>query len=146
MKMAAQHDSPAGGGDGGGLLRIDRWLWCARFFKTRGLAAEAVKGGHVRVNGQRVKPARDVKVGDRLTIAHGDTERDVDVVAIPTRRGPAPEAAKCYVETEVSIGRRQAAAEQRMIERDVARVPTAGRPDKHTRRLLREKRLRGDDS
>lgn len=127
-----------------GVLRIDRWLWCARFFKTRGLAADAVKGGHVRLNGQRVKPARDVKVGDRLAITQGEIEREVDVTAIPARRGPAPEAARCYVETQASIERREAAAAKRAIEREVARVPTPGRPDKHTRRLLREKRLRGD--
>lgn len=144
--MADESDRQAAHGTLGtqGALRIDRWLWCARFFKTRGLAAEAVKGGHVRLNGQRVKPARDVKVGDRLAITQGEIEREVSIAAIPARRGPAPEAARCYIETEASIERREAAAARRAIERDVARVPTPGRPDKHTRRLLREKRLRGD--
>jgi len=125
-------------------LRIDRWLWCARFFKTRSLAADAVKGGHVRVNGQRAKPARDVKVGDLLTILQGDIEREVTVAGIPVRRGPAPEASLCYVETEASIARRAEAQERRKIERDLYRAPTPGRPDKRTRRLLRARRVSDD--
>ncbi|HEX6993529.1 MAG TPA: RNA-binding S4 domain-containing protein [Gammaproteobacteria bacterium] len=125
-------------------LRIDRWLWCARFFKTRSLAADAVKGGHVRVNGQRAKPSRDVKVGDTLEILQGGIEREVTVAAIPVRRGPAPEASLCYVETEASIARRAEAEERRRIDRELYRAPTAGRPDKRTRRLLRARRL-GDE-
>ena len=75
-------------------LRIDRWLWCARFFKTRSVAAEAVRSGHVRLNGQRVKPAHAVRIGDALTVELRDeSERDVVIAAIPARRGPAPEAA-----------------------------------------------------
>lgn len=131
-------------GESGTSLRIDRWLWCTRFFKTRTLAADAVKGGHVRVNGQRVKPARDVKIGDTLLITQGNTEREVTVLAIPVRRGPAPEAAGCYAESEESIARREEAAQRRAIERELFRAPTAGRPDKRTRRLLRERRLRED--
>lgn len=128
-----------------GALRIDRWLWCARFYKTRGLAADAVKSGHVRINGQRVKPARDVKVGDTLAIQQGDVEREVTVAAIPARRGPAPEASLCYVESEASIARREEARERRSIERELRRPPTPGRPDKRTRRLLRARRLPEDD-
>src|SRR6185312_8540370 len=95
-------------------LRIDRWLWCARLFKTRSVAAEAVRSGHVRVNGQRVKPAHAIKVGDALTLALRDeSERDVRITAIPVRRGPAPEAARTYVESPESIERRRVAAEQR---------------------------------
>ena len=122
-------------------LRIDRWLWCARFFKTRSVAADAVKGGHVRVNGQRAKPARDVKVGDTLTILQGDVEREVTVAGIPARRGPAPEASRCYVESEASIARRLEAQERRAADRELQRAPTPGRPDKRTRRLLRARRL-----
>ena len=124
-------------------LRIDRWLWCARFFKSRSAAAEAVRGGHVRLNGQRVKPAHAVKIGDALQISlpHG-AERDVAIAVIPKRRGPAPEAAASYVESPESIERRRKAAEER-----AARVsyvpPTAGRPDKRTRRLLLRARQRG---
>lgn len=124
-------------------LRIDRWLWCARFFKSRSAAAEAVRGGHVRVNGQRVKPAHAVKLGDalQLTLAYG-VERDVAIAAIPTRRGPAPEAATSYVESPESIERRRKAAEERAA-RGVYVPPTAGRPDKRTRRLLLRARQRG---
>lgn len=122
-------------------LRIDRWLWCARFFKTRSLAADAVKGGHVRVNGQRAKPARDVKVGDTLTIQQGDIEREITVAGIPVRRGPATEASRCYIESDASIARREEARERRSIERELRRPPTPGRPDKRTRRLLRARRV-----
>jgi ribosome-associated heat shock protein Hsp15 len=124
-------------------LRIDRWLWCARFFKSRSAAAEAVRGGHVRLNGQRVKPAHAVKIGDalQLTLAHG-VERDVGVAVIPKRRGPAPEAAATYVESAESIERRRKAAEERGA-RAVYLPPTAGRPDKRTRRLLLRARQRG---
>lgn len=121
-------------------LRIDRWLWCTRFYKTRSIAADAVKGGHVRVNGQRVKPAREVRIGDTLVIAQGDVEREVTVAGIPMRRGPAPEAATCYVESEASIAKRREAAERRAIERELYRAPTPGRPDKRTRRLLRARK------
>ena len=124
-------------------LRIDRWLWCARFFKSRSAAAEAVRGGHVRLNGQRVKPAHAVKIGDalQLTLSHG-VERDVAIAVIPRRRGPAPEAAATYVESPESIERRRKAAEERAA-RAVYLPPTAGRPDKRTRRLLLRARQRG---
>lgn len=121
-------------------LRIDRWLWCARFFKTRSLAADAVKGGHVRVNGQRAKPAREVRIGDTLVVDRDDVEYEVAVTGIPARRGPAVEARQCYVESEASVERRQKAAEQRAIAREALRPPTPGRPDKRTRRLIRSKR------
>jgi len=123
-------------------LRIDRWLWCARLFKSRSAAADAVRGGHVRLNGQRVKPAHTVKIGDALqiTLPQG-LEREVAIAAIPVRRGPAPEAAGSYVESPESIERRRKAAEER-----AARVsylpPTAGKPDKRTRRLLLRARNR----
>jgi len=124
-------------------LRIDRWLWCARFFKTRSVAAEAVRAGHVRLNGQRVKPAHAVKIGDAVTVElREDSARDVRIAAIPARRGPAPEAAATYVETAESIDRRRLAAEQRAL-RPVFAPPTSGRPDKRTRRLLLRVRQRG---
>jgi ribosome-associated heat shock protein Hsp15 len=129
----------AGAGEPAGL-RIDRWLWCARFFKTRSLAADAVKGGHVRVNGQRAKPAREVRVGDTLVIGRDDAEYEVAVTDIPARRGPAAEARLCYVESDASIERRRVAAEQRAVARETLRPPTPGRPDKRTRRLIRAKR------
>jgi ribosome-associated heat shock protein Hsp15 len=124
-------------------LRIDRWLWCARIFKTRSVAAAAVRSGHVRVNGQRVKPAHAVKIGDALTVElRDDSQRDVRIAAIPARRGPARDAAATYVETPESIERRRVAAEQRAL-RPVFAPPTSGRPDKRTRRLMLRARQRG---
>jgi len=129
--------------DASDRLRVDRWLWCARFFKSRSAAADAVRGGHVRLNGQRVKPAHAVKVGDALQIAlPRGPDRDVAIAVIPTRRGPAPEAALSYVETPESIERRRKAAEDRAA-RGPYLPPTAGKPDKRTRRLLLRARQRG---
>lgn len=132
-------DESSGGDD---RLRIDRWLWCARFFKSRSAAAEAVRGGHVRLNGQRVKPAHLVKVGDALHLVLGNAEKDVAVAAIPVRRGPASEASKTYVETAESLERARRAAEARAL-RPAFAPPTPGRPDKRTRRLLLRSRQRG---
>ncbi|HSN71402.1 MAG TPA: S4 domain-containing protein [Steroidobacteraceae bacterium] len=118
-------------------LRIDKWLWCARFFRSRALAQQAVAGGHVHVNGERTKPARAVRIGDRLTITRGDDRIEVVVRDIPVRRGPAAEARLCYEETAESLLARE-------YRREAARLagPTpAGRPEKHDRRALR--RLRG---
>ena len=133
-------DGPNAGAD---QLRVDRWLWCTRLFKSRSAAAEAVRAGHVRVNGRRVKPAHAVKVGDALqcTSAHG-SERDVAIVSLPKRRGPPAEAAACYVESAESIERRRKAAEERAARAAYA-PPTSGRPDKRTRRLLLKARQRG---
>lgn len=123
-------------------LRVDRWLWCARFFKSRSAAAEAVRGGHVRLNGQRVKPAHPVKIGDALQVASSKgAERDVAIAVIPKRRGPAPEAAASYVESPQSIERRRKAAEESKA-RTAYLPPTAGKPDKRTRRLLLRARQR----
>ena len=121
--------------------RIDRWLWCARFFKSRSAAAEAVRGGHVRLNGERVKPAHAVKVGDALRIEsmRGDA-RDVAIVGLPLRRGPASEAARAYVESAESIELRRRAAEERALRKFVP--PTSGKPDKRTRRLMKRVRQR----
>lgn len=118
-------------------LRVDRWLWCVRFFKTRSLAAEAVKAGHVKINGQRTKAAHDVKVGDALQVVKGRNRFEVQVERIPPRRGPAAEAERCYTETPESIERR-AQARSRRREPALA-APTSGRPDKRTRRLLRRR-------
>jgi ribosome-associated heat shock protein Hsp15 len=117
-------------------LRVDRWLWCTRFFKSRSLATEAVRAGHVRLNGQRTKPARDVSPGDRLSIQKGDVEFEIAVKAIPVRRGPAVEAARCYEEFDDSVVRREQARRARPL---FAQPPTRGKPDKRTRRLLRDR-------
>jgi ribosome-associated heat shock protein Hsp15 len=122
-------------------LRIDRWLWCARLFKSRSAAADAVRGGRVHLNGQRVKPAHAVKIGDalELELPHGGS-RDLAIASIPVRRGPAAEATRTYVETSESVERRRRAAEQRALR--VFAPPTVGKPDKRTRRLLLRARQR----
>jgi ribosome-associated heat shock protein Hsp15 len=114
-------------------LRIDKWLWFARFFKSRSQATTAVAGGLVHVNGERVKPSRVVQVDDRLTITRDENRFEVVVTGLPVRRGPASEAREQYVETEASIAARQARAQQARL------APPApdGRPDKHARRMLR---------
>jgi len=126
-------------------LRIDRWLWCARFFKTRSLAADEVKAGHVRLNGRRTKPAHELKVGDTLSIAKGHDDIDVVVASVPERRGPASEAVGCYEETPESIERRRLRALQRKSA-PVLDAPTANRPDKRTRRLIRTRQRYSADS
>jgi ribosome-associated heat shock protein Hsp15 len=128
----------------GEALRIDKWLWCARFFKSRSLAAEAVAGGKVHLNAQRVKPARTVQVGDVLEITLGVEVATVKVTAIPVRRGPAAEARLCYEETPESLARRERYREQRRLAA-MAAPQTDGRPDKRTRReLLRFHRRQGE--
>jgi ribosome-associated heat shock protein Hsp15 len=115
-------------------LRLDRWLWAARFFKTRSLAQQAIAGGHVHLNGQRVKAARAVRPGDRLEITRGEERFEVRVVALAARRGPAAVARTLYEETEESAAAR-AAAQQ--LRRDLAGSrPPASRPDKRDRRRL----------
>src|SRR5689334_16058575 len=140
--MGHAHDSEeGGGGEGGGTsLRIDRWLWCTRLFKSRTLAAEAVAGGKVHLNGQRVKPAHGVRCGDRVAITRAGFEFECEVLKLPDRRGSAPIAQACYAETETSQAARQKYAEQSRLAS--ALVPRSiERPDKHGRRELR--RLRG---
>ena len=115
-------------------LRIDRWLWCARFFKTRSLAVVAIRRGHIRLNGERTKPSREVNSGDHVSIVRGPAAVDVNVVALPSRRGPAALSAQIFEETEDSVERRERARLSRAIQ---PRRPTDGKPDKRTRRLLR---------
>lgn len=117
-------------------IRIDKWLWAARFFKTRALAAEAIKGGHVHVEGTRVKPARMVHVGDRLSIRKGIYEFVVHVCAVTARRGPAAEARQLYEETQESQAARERLADERRLRVGVAPGPSR-RPDKRSRRQIR---------
>ena len=126
-------DSPAASAG----LRIDKWLWCARFFKSRAQATEAVAGGRVHVNGERAKPSRVVRIDDRIEITRDEVRFDLVVRGIPLRRGPATEAKTHYLETPESVAAREARRERARLE------PPApdGRPDKHARRLLRD--LRG---
>lgn len=114
-------------------LRIDKWLWCARFFKSRSQATTAVAGGLVHVNGERVKPSRAVHVDDRIEITRDEQRFEVVIRGLPVRRGPAPEARTHYFETAASV-----AARERQRERSRLAPPAPdGRPDKHARRLLR---------
>ncbi len=118
-------------------VRIDKWLWAARFFKTRSLAARAVSGGHVHLNGGRVKPARPLQVGDTLVIRRGAQEFTVVVRELSSRRGPAVRARTLYEETEKSVAARERAREERRIIGAPA-VRPQGRPDKRDRRKIRQ--------
>ncbi len=118
------------------IERVDRWLWAARFFKTRSVARAAVSGGHVHVNGVRVKPSRALKPGDELTVRKGELEWCVIVKAPAQRRGPATEAAALYEETEASVRRREAGIEDKRMKR-MHRAGPERRPGKKQRRDLR---------
>lgn len=116
-------------------VRIDKWLWAARFFKTRRAATEAVLGGRARVNGERVKPAKEVRPADIVEVRVGETRRTVSVSSLAERRGPARVAATLYEETPESITDRQRRAEERRF----ARPPGADlgpRPTKQARRMI----------
>jgi ribosome-associated heat shock protein Hsp15 len=122
-------------GNTSGTCRIDKWLWAARFFKTRSLATEAVLGGRVHLNGARVKPAKDVHVGDTVEITVGGVRRTVVVDGVSEKRGPATVAAGLYTETPESV----AAREQAQLERRLARplgADLGARPTKLDRRRL----------
>ncbi len=116
-------------------VRLDKWLWAARFFKTRQLAQEAIAGGKVHLNGQRVKPGREIHVGARLEISKDQLIWIVDVTALSSRRGPAKEAALLYQETSESLARREAELMRRREQRD-SDVLQEGRPTKRDRRLI----------
>jgi ribosome-associated heat shock protein Hsp15 len=133
----------ASGEQGGhATLRIDRWLWCTRHFKSRSLAADAVAGGKVHLNGQRVKPAHILRVGDHVAITRPGYVFECQVLQLPHARGAAPIAQACYAEVAASKAAREKYTEQSRLAS--AMVPRSlERPDKHGRRELR--RLRGRD-
>ena len=114
-------------------VRLDKWLWAARFFKTRSLARQAIEGGHVHYNGARIKPSRDVAIGAELRIQQGWDRRTVVVTALSDQRGPATVARTLYRETAESIELRERAAEAR---RAAGASTPAKRPDKRQRRHL----------
>jgi len=117
-------------------VRIDQWLWAARFFKTRSLAKQAIETGRVEVDGQRVKASRAVREGDALRILRGDARFAVQVLGLSTVRGSAPVAQALYAETEASKLLREQARVERAAARDGYRAPEQ-RPDKRARRLIR---------
>ena len=118
-------------------IRIDKWLWAARFFKTRSLAQEAVELGRVRLAGQRLKPSRDVKPGDRLTVERGEERFEIFVEKISAVRGPAPVAQTLYRETDESREKRERASEMRKIAMEPSSTIAKGRPTKRDARLIR---------
>lgn len=121
-------------------LRIDKWLWAARFYKTRTLASDEIARGRVAVNGQEVKPAREVKVGDTVTLRQEPITRTVLVKGLAGVRGPAPVAQQLYEETPESVRAREAAAEQRRLAPEPALAIEQGRPTKRGRRELEDAR------
>ena len=116
-------------------VRIDKWLWAARFFKTRSLATDAVDTGRVKLDGDRIKPARAVKVGDKLSIDNGSDAWEVVVLGISDKRGSAPVARELYEETEASITKRENDSQARKMFREPAST-IKGRPTKRDRRQL----------
>ncbi len=118
-------------------VRIDKWLWAARFFKTRSLAAREISAGHVTLAGQRVKPARLLQAGDLLVVRAGFDVYTVRVLALSERRGPASVARLLYEETPESVAKREAEATARRLVGDGADQPEK-RPDKHARRKIRQ--------
>ena len=119
-------------------LRIDRWLFYCRFFKTRVLATAAVTGGHVKLNGERTTSGSRVKRGDRVDLIRERLAYSLEVIEIPARRGPAAEARKCFFEDEETV--RQREIQIATLKQDRMLMPkTDGRPDKHTRRKLRSR-------
>lgn len=117
-------------------LRIDKWLWAARFYKTRTLAAEEIGKGRVEINGQEAKPAREVKLGDTVSLRQSSVVRTVVVKGLSHVRGPAPVAQQLYEETPESVKAREQAAEQRRYTREPALSIEQGRPTKRGRREL----------
>ena len=117
-------------------VRLDVWLWATRWFKTRALSKRAVEAGKVLVDGQRPKPSKSVRAGERLRITRGEDTFEVDVLALCEQRGPATHARLCYRETEEGRAARELAAEQRRLAATGYRAP-AGKPDKRARRLIR---------
>lgn len=117
-------------------MRLDKWLWSARFYKTRQLAAEAISGGKVHLNGHRTKPGKDIRVGSQLHISKGSLEWDIEIAALSKQRRPASEARNFYTEPADSIERRELLVKQQREER--AMLPHSGnrKPGKRDRRLI----------
>jgi ribosome-associated heat shock protein Hsp15 len=117
-------------------VRLDLWLWAARFFRTRALAKQAIETGKIEVGGQRAKPARTVRIGDALRIARGEETFEVEVRGVSDTRGPASAAQQLYVESDASCERREAERAARAAQR-AGYKPPESKPDKRARRLIR---------
>ena len=124
-------------------LRIDKWLWAARFFKTRSIAKTAIEGGKVHLDGQRVKVSREITIGDTLVIKQGWDEKEVVVLGLSAQRGPAPVARKLYEETAASIEKRDREAQARKAAGGAVARPTQ-KPGKHQRKALERLRKQFD--
>lgn len=120
------------------MTRLDKWLWAARFFKTRSLATEAINRGHAQVDGKDVKPSREIKVGDTMDIWQAQIRKTIVVVGLSEQRGPAPVAQALYAETLESSAKRAAAQEQRRLSPEPAHSIEHGRPTKRDRRALQQ--------
>lgn len=116
-------------------VRVDKWLWAARFFKTRSLATDAVEGGRVLVNGLKAKPSKEIRSGDRIEVTIGDMKWELMVEGLSEKRGPAPEARKLYHETETSMAQRERVMENRRLHVEPS-LEIHGRPTKRDRRLM----------
>lgn len=123
--------------------RVDKWLWAARFYKTRSIAKTAIEGGKVHLNGQRVKVSREISVGERLTVKQGWDEKEVVVKALSDQRGPAPIAQTLYEETLESVERREREAQARRAAGGATARPTQ-KPGKHERKALEKLRKQFD--
>ena len=124
-------------------LRVDKWLWAARFFKTRSIAKTAIEGGKVHLSGQRVKVSREICVGEKLVIKQGWDEREIIVKALSDKRGPASAAQMLYAETDASIARREREAQARKSAGGAVARPTS-KPGKHERKALERLRKQFD--
>ena len=117
-------------------MRIDKWLWAARFFKTRKLATEAVLGGKVHLNGQRTKPGKEVQIGSLLNISKNSLDWEIEVLVLPKQRRPASEAATFYSESPASIEKREKQLAEARALRAASPLRTTGKPSKKDRRLI----------
>lgn len=121
-------------------LRVDKWLWAARFYKTRSLACDELVKGRIEVNGQDAKPSREVKPNDTLLIRQGPVSRTVVVLALSQQRGPASSAQQLYAETPESIQQREKQSEQRRLTQEPSQAIEHGRPTKRDRRNLEKEK------
>lgn len=124
-------------------LRVDKWLWAARFYKTRSIAKAAIEGGKVHLDGQRVKVSREITVGEHLTVKQGWDEKEIVVKGLSDQRGPAPIAQTLYEETAASVGRREREAQARKAAGGATARPTQ-KPGKHERKALEKLRRQFD--